>query len=48
VAAAPFPVGLIGAGKHGQRYLNHIRADVPELRVAALSRHDAERGTWPA
>jgi len=48
VAAAPFPVGLIGAGKHGQRYLNHIRADVPELRVAALSRHDAERGAAQA
>ncbi len=42
--AAPFPVGLVGAGKHGQRYLNHIRADLPELRLAALSRHDVERG----
>jgi myo-inositol 2-dehydrogenase / D-chiro-inositol 1-dehydrogenase len=42
--SAPFPVGLIGAGKHGQRYLHHILADVPELRVVALCRHDVERG----
>ena len=46
--AAAFPVGLIGAGKHGQRYLNHILADVPELRVVALSRHDVERGAAQA
>jgi predicted dehydrogenase len=46
--AAPFPVGLIGAGKHGGRYLNHIRADVPGLRLTALSRHDVERGTAQA
>jgi len=46
--SAPFPVGLIGAGKHGQRYLNHILADVPELRVAALSRHDVDRGAAQA
>ena len=41
---SPFPIGLIGAGKHGQRYLNHVRADVPELRIAALSRRDTDRG----
>ncbi len=44
----PFPVGLIGAGKHGQRYLHHIRSDIPELRLVALSRHDARRGTAQA
>lgn len=37
-------VGLIGAGKHGQRYAAHIRADVPELRLVALSRRDGVRG----
>src|SRR5207302_153331 len=37
-------VGLIGAGKHGQRYAHHIRADVPELALAALCRRDAARG----
>src|SRR5262245_58609286 len=45
---SPLPIGLIGAGKHGQRYLNHIRADVPELRVAGLSRRDAECGAAQA
>ena len=38
-------VGLIGAGKHGQRYAAHIGADVPELSLVALSRRDAGRGT---
>jgi len=37
-------VGLVGAGKHGQRYLAHMRTDVPELALAALSRRDASRG----
>jgi predicted dehydrogenase len=46
--ATPLPVGLIGAGKHGVRYLNHIRADVPELRLTALSRHDVARGATQA
>ena len=45
---APLPVGLIGAGKHGQRYLQHILADVPALRVGALCRHDAARGAAQA
>ena len=37
-------VGLIGAGKHGRRYVHHVRADVPELALAALCRRDAARG----
>jgi predicted dehydrogenase len=37
-------VGLIGAGKHGQRYIAHILADVPELRLVALSRRDVPAG----
>jgi predicted dehydrogenase len=37
-------VGLIGAGKHGQRYLFHLRTDVPGLTLAALSRRDAAAG----
>lgn len=40
---APLPVGLIGLGKHGERYLAHLR-EVPGLRLAAVSRRDAERG----
>jgi myo-inositol 2-dehydrogenase / D-chiro-inositol 1-dehydrogenase len=42
--AAPLPVGLIGLGKHGARYLAHIRSDVPELRVVAVSRRDRRAG----
>ena len=41
-------VGLIGAGKHGQRYLRHIRADVPELALTALARRDASTGAAQA
>jgi predicted dehydrogenase len=41
-------VGLIGAGKHGQRYANHLAGDVAELRLAALSRRDAVRGAEQA
>jgi predicted dehydrogenase len=37
-------VGLIGAGKHGQRYAHHVGTDVPELRIAALSRRDVDAG----
>jgi len=41
-------VGLIGAGKHGQRYASHLVADVPELRLVALARRDAARGAEQA
>lgn len=41
---AALPVGLIGLGKHGVRYLTHLRDDVPGLRLAAVCRQDAERG----
>jgi predicted dehydrogenase len=37
-------VGLIGAGKHGQRYAQHLGVDVPALSLAALSRRDPVRG----
>lgn len=41
-------VGLIGAGRHGQRYAQHVVADVPELRLAALCRRDATAGAEQA
>ena len=44
VGAAPLPIGLIGLGKHGLRYLTHIREDVPGFRLAAVSRRDREAG----
>ncbi len=36
-------IGIIGLGKHGQRYARHIREDFPGLRLAAISRSDPER-----
>ncbi len=48
LASAPLPVGLIGLGKHGVRYLAHLRNELPGLRVAALCRKDAERGAATA
>jgi predicted dehydrogenase len=36
-------VGVIGAGKHGERYLRHV-GEVPALRLAALCRRDRARG----
>ena len=41
-------VGVVGAGKHGERYLRHLREDVPELPLAALSRRDATLGRTQA
>lgn len=41
-------VGLIGAGKHGQRYAYHVREDVPELALAALCRRDVTAGAAQA
>jgi len=41
-------VGLIGTGKHGARYAKHVRADVPELALAAVSRRDAAAGAEQA
>jgi predicted dehydrogenase len=41
---APIPIGLVGGGKHGERYLRHIAEDVPELVVRLVSRRDPVRG----
>jgi len=41
-------VGIIGAGKHGQRYLQHLRDDIPELSLAAFSRQDGVAGAAQA
>jgi predicted dehydrogenase len=46
--ATPIGVGLIGAGKHGQRYAAHVARDVPGLALRALSRRDAVRGAAQA
>src|SRR5688572_8219156 len=46
--AARIGLGLIGAGKHGQRYVGHIVRDLPSFALRALSRRDAPRGTGQA
>ncbi len=33
-------IGLIGFGKHGQRYARHIAQDLPDLHLAAVARRD--------
>jgi predicted dehydrogenase len=35
-----FRIGLIGAGKHGARYIRHIREDCPGVEIAAITRRD--------
>jgi myo-inositol 2-dehydrogenase / D-chiro-inositol 1-dehydrogenase len=43
--SAPLPIGLIGVGKHGARYLHHVERDLARyFRVVALSRRDATAG----
>lgn len=42
-ASLAIGLGIIGTGKHGARYLKHV-ADVPGLRVAAISRRDRTAG----
>jgi predicted dehydrogenase len=37
-------VGLVGAGKHGRRYAEHLAHDVPALRLVALARRDPVAG----
>jgi predicted dehydrogenase len=41
---AAIGVGVIGAGKHGERYLRHAHHDVSALTVAALARRDHASG----
>jgi predicted dehydrogenase len=36
-------IGIVGTGKHGERYLRHV-AEVPGLRLVALCRRDRESG----
>jgi predicted dehydrogenase len=44
VPKRPIPVGVIGAGKHGRRYLAHIGEEPATFTLAAISRRDAEAG----
>ncbi len=38
----PLRVGIIGTGRHGSRYANHIVNELPELTLVAISRRSAE------
>lgn len=42
--SAPIAIGLVGAGKHGERYLRHVVEDVSGLRIALVCRRDATAG----
>ncbi len=46
--ATAIGVGLIGAGKHGQRYAAHVARDVPAFVLRALCRRDVARGAAQA
>jgi len=46
--AASIGVGIIGAGKHGQRYAAHIRRDLTGLTLRAFSRRDVDLGARQA
>lgn len=37
-------VGIVGAGSHGARYLNHLRHDVADLVPVAIARRDEAAG----
>ena len=36
--AMPLRIGLIGAGRHGSRYIRHLLHDLPGVSLAALCR----------
>lgn len=39
----PITVGLIGLGRHGQRYARHLTEDVSDARLVAVARQDPSR-----
>ncbi|MEK6802251.1 MAG: Gfo/Idh/MocA family oxidoreductase [Nitrospirota bacterium] len=40
----PLGIGLIGVGHHGSRYAKHLLQDLPEARLAAVSRRRTAEG----
>jgi predicted dehydrogenase len=40
----PLGIGIIGAGKHGLRYIRHLTEDVPDATLVAVSRRDRREG----
>ncbi len=43
---APLGIGLIGVGRHGSRYLQHLVHDLPDVALAAVCRKNGG-GTYP-
>ena len=41
-------IGLIGVGKHGASYAQHISRDIPDLRLVGLARRDFDRARQQA
>ena len=37
-------IGIVGAGKHGLRYIRHLTEDVPDARLVAIARRDRSQG----
>ena len=40
----PIGIGLIGLGKHGERYAGHIKRDLEGMRIVAVTRRDGRQG----
>jgi predicted dehydrogenase len=40
----PVGIGLIGMGRHGMRYAQHLLEPLPQVRLVAVCRRDATRG----
>ena len=44
----PIPVGLIGVGRHGSRYLRHLLEEDTGGQLVAISRQQVDEGRWQA
>ena len=44
MTTTPLRIGLIGAGRHGSRYIHHLLYDLPGVSLAALCRKRIEEG----
>lgn len=45
VGVAPVGIGLIGLGRHGMRYARHLLEPLPNARLVAVCRRDAQQGS---
>ena len=45
---APIPVGLIGLGRHGNRYLRHLIEEETGGKLVAISRQQVDKGRQQA